>query len=122
MLGKVQIIKTFVTSMFLYTTSAIVLPEKHLKEINKLITDFIWNGRKCKMKLSVLCRSKESGGLNVPDLGNMIRASNVKWMKKFLRHSNEDYWALIFKLVLNKYNISIEHLIRADFCLNRIKN
>ena len=80
--GRVQIIKTFIISQFLYSVSAIDMSEKYITELNRLIFNFIWRGKKSRLKRSTLCLPKEKGGLNVPDIHNMIKTANVKWIKK----------------------------------------
>jgi len=40
--GKINIVKTFGLSKLIYNASVLVIPEKYIKEIEKLIFDFIW--------------------------------------------------------------------------------
>ena len=42
LIGRIQIIKTFIISQFLYSISAINIPEKYIKEIESIIYRFIW--------------------------------------------------------------------------------
>ena len=42
---KIQIIKTFITPIFLYRASLIPLGKGFVKQANKIIFDFIWKGK-----------------------------------------------------------------------------
>ena len=50
LLGRTQIVKTFITSQFSYVTSVISIPERYLSQINQLIFRFIWRNKKDKTK------------------------------------------------------------------------
>ena len=61
-IGRIQIVKTFIIPIFLYRTSLISLDKEFLKEANQIIFDFIWKG-KGKVKSSTLISDIEDGGL-----------------------------------------------------------
>ena len=44
-IGRIQIVKTFIIPIFLYRTSLISLDKEFVKEANKIIFDFIWKGK-----------------------------------------------------------------------------
>lgn len=46
LLGKMQIVKSFITSQFLYVASVVEIPARAVKEIDALVFDFVWNGKK----------------------------------------------------------------------------
>ena len=48
--GKINIVKTFGLSKLIYNTSVLVIPENFVKEIDKLIFNFIWDGKPAKIK------------------------------------------------------------------------
>ena len=53
LIGKIQIVKSFIIPKFLSKAALISVPEDHVKEINKLIYHFIWKGTD-KIKRSAL--------------------------------------------------------------------
>ncbi len=59
MQGRVQIIKTFIISQFLYTASSIHVPTNYRNEINKLIFNFIWKSKKDRLKRSTLYKNNK---------------------------------------------------------------
>ena len=76
-IGRIQIVKTFITSIFLYRTSLISLDKEFVEEANKIIFDFIWEG-KDKVKRSALISDIEDGVLKVPHLNSIIEKKKKK--------------------------------------------
>ena len=63
LIGKIQIVKSFIIPRFLSKAALISVPEDHVKEINKLIYHFIWSGND-KIKRSLLIPLNEENVLN----------------------------------------------------------
>ena len=56
-MGKVQLLKTYVLSKFNYVSSLITVPKSILEEVERISFDFIWSGKeriKSKITISVL--------------------------------------------------------------------
>jgi len=112
--GRNQIIKTFIVSQFLYTGAAIEFPDKYVKEINYIIFDFIWNGKKPKLKREILLKRYELGGINVPDFSIMLKTSSVKWVKKY-DNGQEHSWKYMLKYFSLKSNIKINWFLKSNY-------
>ena len=74
LIGRVQIIKTFITSLFQYSISAVDIPETYIKELESVIHvyAFVWKDKKERLKRRGLIRNKEEGGLKVPSFKFMV--------------------------------------------------
>ena len=83
LIGKIQIVKSFIIPKFLSKAALISVPEDHVKEINKLIYHFIWKGND-KMKRSALINDINDGGLKMLDIHSMIWAQRVMVLKKYV--------------------------------------
>ena len=66
-LGRIQIVKTFVMPTFTYRASLIYVQKDIVIEVNKLLLKFIWKG-KDKVKRLSLIGDLDKGGLKAPDL------------------------------------------------------
>ena len=73
LLGKIQIVKTFIIPKFLSKAALISVLNDLIKEINKLIYGFIWKGND-KIKRPALINDIDSGGLKMLDIESMISA------------------------------------------------
>lgn len=119
--GKAQVIKTFIISQFLYTTSAIHMPEKFIKELEDLMFDFIWSGRKPKLKRSLIKQTLLNGGLGVPDIKHMIMTNRINWLKDY-KYGNNQFWKNTFRTLLNECGIQLDVLLMSDFSMKFLKS
>ena len=70
-IGRLQIVKTFIIPIFLYRASLISVNREFVKDVNEIIFDFIWKG-KDKIKRVALISDIEDGGLKAPHLESII--------------------------------------------------
>ena len=61
-MGRIQIVKTFIVPIFLYRASMLCSDQEFVKELNKIIFEFIWKGQD-KVKRSALIGDINDGGL-----------------------------------------------------------
>ncbi len=113
--GRNQIIKTFIISQFLYTASAIDIPEKYIRDIGSIIFNFIWNGKKPKLKREIMTKTNERGGINVPDFSIMIQTSLIKWIRKF-NDDNNHSWKSMLRHFVGRAGIgNIDIFMKANY-------
>ena len=66
-IGKIQVVKTFLLSQFVYIIQSLSLKRKVLDEINTIFYRFIWNKKSVdtkaceRIKRNVLCSTKQGG-------------------------------------------------------------
>ena len=80
--GKVNIINTLIASLFVH--KMMVLPnikKSSIDAIEKEFEKFIWNGRRPKIPLKTLMKSKKAGGLNLVDLTKKEIALKSTWVE-----------------------------------------
>ena len=66
-MGKVQLLKTYVLSNFNYVSSLSTVPKSILEEVERISFDFIWSG-KDRIKRKILYQDYEFGGLRMTKL------------------------------------------------------
>ena len=66
-LGRIQIIKSFVIPVFIYRAGLVCSHKEIVNEVNKILFNFIWKG-KGKVKRSALISDAEHRGLRAPHL------------------------------------------------------
>ena len=114
MYGRIQIIKTFVMSQFMYVSSVIHTPPEVIRRINKLVFKFIWRNKSERLKRRVLMSNIVNGGLKAPDFQSMIGAARLKWIKK-ISTSAEAPWKLILEKYLERLNIPLHVLLISNY-------
>jgi len=84
LLGKIQIIKTFGISQYLYTLSVVDLEPEHWDCIRKEVNKFIWNkhyeGRAAphRIKARTMYTSITNGGFGMIDIKDIMMATRVR--------------------------------------------
>ena len=113
--GKILLINSLMGSLFVYKMA--VLPEltnSQLKRIDKIITKFIWKGKRSKIPLKVLRNPKYKGGLKLVDFAKKQTSLKIGWIVKMLDYEELGYayyWLdevmgeLIWKANLNAKDI-----------------
>ena len=81
LIGRIQIVKTFIIPIFLYRASMICLDKEFINEANKIIFDFIWKG-KDKVTRLALVSEVEDGGLKAPHLESIIKTQRILCCKR----------------------------------------
>ena len=92
--GKISIVKTFGLSKLTYNASVLVIPEHFIKETEKLIFDFIWDGKPAKIKKSTIIGEKKQCGLKMIDFNIMNKALKVAWIPRLQTRSDAS-WKII---------------------------
>ena len=68
-MGKITVIKHFAVPKLIYALSSLQYPMKEIiKEIEKIMYAFIWEGKPEKIKREILIQDCEKGGLKMIDL------------------------------------------------------
>ena len=99
LIGKIQIIKSFVVPKILYRAAVLPL-EKDLKEIISVLYEFLWKG-KDKVKRTAVISDIRDGGLRMVDIETMIKAQQIMVVKKYLDNSPTG-WKNILSFLLRK--------------------
>ena len=100
LIGKITVINTLVASLFVY--KMFVLPtisSKIVKQVEDIISKFIWKNRKPKITLRILQNSKLTGGLGLVDLRKKDVSIKCNWIK--ILQEDESIAAIAYG-VLNK--------------------
>ena len=91
LIAKTIVINTLTASLFVYKMSVLpAIPQEMIDKYEKIISDFMWNGRKPKINIHRLKLDKKRGGLNLVDLKVKDDSLKAAWVRnvsedKFLR-------------------------------------
>ena len=97
--GKVLIIKSFVISKILYEMETRGIPQKYIDLIEAIIKQFVWDNKQPLVCKSTIQLSKEEGGLSVPNINTLYKASNVKTVYRIINSECQN-WNAIGKFYL----------------------
>ena len=102
--GRLLLIKTVISGITTFWSSAFILPKSCIKKINSMCSLFLWKGsleghHSAKVAWDTVTLTKEQGGLGVKDLLLWNKASCLRliWIMFFREDS---VWAIWFKEVI----------------------
>ena len=101
--GKINIVKTLGISKLIYSASVLTVPDHYILEINKLIFNFIWQGKPPKIKRNTIIGAKKDGGLKMCDFEIMEKALKIAWVKR-IQDESQASWKIIPNQLLHKIN------------------
>ena len=105
LIGKIVIFKTLAISQIVYITSISSLPSCILNTLNTIQKDFIWDGKRAKIKHSTLISNYSEGGLCDIDIELKIKSLQLSWLKRFY-DTNHHPWKTIPKYIFSKVSAS----------------
>lgn len=95
--GKELIAKALIQSRAIFLATVNGMPKAVQDKMDKLIKDFIWNGKsRGLLQWKFATWERKMGGLNMPDINARADAIAIMWIKKWLKPNQEQpLWAKI---------------------------
>ena len=121
LMGKVQLLKTYVLSKFNYVSSLITVPKYVLEEVERISFDFIWNG-KDRIKRKIFYQDYEFGGMRMTNYETFIKAQRVMWLKRLLYGENCSGWKISFDFFARAFGGRFIFLCDYDLDKMNLKN
>lgn len=118
LIGRINLIKMTWLSKFIYVFQGIPLtpPKSFFKEINSLISSFIWSGKTARIKKELLFSPRQEGGLSLPNLELYQIASQMFYIDRIINNTNEDSW-----LDIENHQLKPNNLLSILFSKKKVK-
>ena len=98
LIGKVQVVNTLISSLFVYKMMVLPrIPKTLLKNIDNIIREFLWNGGKSKIAYNILQLPKKEGGLNLVNFKKKETALKATWPQ--ILYTEKEYSKLVYKIM-----------------------
>ncbi|GAU35044.1 hypothetical protein TSUD_30100 [Trifolium subterraneum] len=115
--GRVQLVKSVIQSMLVYTISIYAWPISLLRELERWIKNFIWSGDINQRKLFTVawkkvCKPYSQGGLGLRSLIILNEASNLKLCWDLF--NSREQWAIILRSKTFRSRRCINHHIHSS--------
>jgi ribonuclease HI len=112
--GRVQLVKSVVYGMILHIIQIYSWPVSLIKDLERMIRNFIWSGDITKRKLvavawSKICKPANKGGLGLRSISSLNKGANLKLCWDMM-NSNEDWAVLLKDRVLRKKKTITHHI------------
>ena len=87
--GKITVIKNYALPKLIYVLSSLPNPpQQTIKRIEKLMYNFLWDGKPEKIKRDILTENYYKGGLKMIDINMFIKSLKISWIKRILESEN----------------------------------
>ena len=86
--GKVTVINNLALAPLIYISSVIETPERVISEVNNIIQDFFWDGKRPKIAKNTLIQSINRGGLKLCDFGTKVKSLKISWVARLISEDN----------------------------------
>ncbi len=97
--GKAYLVNSVGLSTLLYAAELQSVPDNVIREVNTIIWDFIWDGKPDKVKRVICMRKVSEGGINAPNVSQIIKACRLKILGKVLEEG-EERWKILPRFFL----------------------
>ena len=96
MLGRILIVNTLMESLFVYKLSTLPdVPDDTIMLIEKMIDEFIWQGKKAKIARGTLQKSKNCGGKRLFDIRSKQATLKIQWVPRIRKTHSLKHVSLI---------------------------
>lgn len=68
------------------------LPKKILSEIQHIFKNFVWAGKKSRVKVSIMQQKKDQGGLSLPNIAFCYQAALLETLMQWWNSLNKCSW------------------------------
>lgn len=97
LMGKIVVVKNLALPKLIYPLTTLPNPsEDTIKRIEKLMFNFIWDGKPEKIKRNTLKQTYENGGLRMIDLEKFIWSLKVSWIKRIIDPKHDTLFKHIY--------------------------
>ena len=119
--GKVTILNTLALPSLIYVSSVKDTPKRAIEEINKIILDFMWDGKTSKISRKTHSQNIEDGGLKLCDFETKVKALKLSWVKR-LTTSDKANWKIFPTLFYGCNNLSLYFYANQNMLQNKAKS
>lgn len=78
--------------LYLFQNKAVELPKETFQELDKLISRFIWQGKRPRIRYKTLQLTKDQGGLSLPNIKNYYQVVHIKILVSICNPSYKARW------------------------------
>ena len=112
MKGKLVVINSLLIPKLIYPCTILDVPTDTVKKVSNIIRDFFWNWKRPKIKVDVLVRKIENGGIKYPCLDCKIKSWKTLWAIRALKTEHlKPLWTRIVDKLLPT-GISLTYLFK----------
>lgn len=119
-IGRNIIVKTFALLQLVFLFQVLLNPPNHfVKDLERFIFNFIWNGNPDKIKRSVMINTVSNGGLKVTHIQSFINSLKCTWVRHYCNET-DSIWKQLFDFYLKPFGK--QFIFQCNFAKNDVKS
>ena len=108
LMGKIVVIKSYALPKLIYPLTSLPNPPKEtIKRIEKMMYNFIWDGKPDKIKREILTSDYDKGGLRMIDIEKFIWSLKISWVKRILQTESNSLLKHLYENVFKQFGGNI---------------
>ena len=111
--AKIKVIKTYVMSKITFVASLIEVPEKVIAKLKSICYNYLWGGKRDKVKRTTVIGKINEGGLNMIDINAYLMSLKASWASKILKL--DGIWKNVFQHHVRNLGIDVPYLFKMNF-------
>ena len=101
--GKICVIKSLIIPKLTHLFAALPNPSPDfLKELNTILFNFVWNGKRDKISRKSLVQPIEYGGAGMIDVNLYLKSLKIAWVRRMLQSDSQ--WIQLFESKIGQKN------------------
>jgi len=109
--GKSMLVKTLGISSLIYNFMLLDVKESHIKEINRILYDFMWFNKE-RIQRKTLIGDINRGGIAMVDVESKVRSIKASWIRHIITKSK---WTGVLKTQLQELGFTIDGILKCNF-------
>ena len=109
--GKVLVIKNLCISSLIFNFMLLDVDDCKIKEINKLLYNFVWNNKE-RIQRTTLIGNLDEGGIGMVDVESKVKSIKAGWLKHLVVESK---WSGVLKTMLDEVGLNIDMILKCNF-------
>ena len=97
--GKIIIMKSLALSKIIFISSVLSVPSGFVDQVNKSLSNFIWNHKPPKIKRPTMIGRIKDGGLSMPYFDIIDKSLKAGWVKRLLNLLAQSWKTVPFSLL-----------------------
>ena len=120
--GKLTVINSLLIPKLVYPATILNTPKKVITRVEQILSKFLWNWKKPKIKKDLLIRNIKNGGIKAPCIDCKINAWQSIWAIRCLKNENEDpLWVHLVSAMLPD-ELTLGYLLKSRPTLSDLDN
>ena len=111
-IGKITVIKSLILSKFTHLFTTLPITDGILNNLNRLLFNFIWDGKPDKINRDQMCGTYLSGGLKMTYIFSFEKSVKIKWLKAGILEKDKDWLSLFMQEV----DVSKISSVGSEYC------